>query len=216
MKSLYPEVDWNKIQIVGFDMDGTLYDELFFIRQVYSPISRLIASEIGENAELIYVKMVNRWMEKGSSYPYIFSEMLEKHQLTEDDRNSIISECLRIFRSFKPQLSLTGEVRSILERFHFNFPLFLITDGHAVLQKSKLESLGLGKFFIPENIGISGMYGKDYQKPSIKIIDKIKALEFQDPFSVLYFGDREVDAQFANDSGFHFVRVNCMRIEVGR
>lgn len=214
MKSLYPNVDWNVIQTIGFDMDGTLYDELLFIEQVYAPISSYIASVCLGNPEKIYVEMVERWKEKGSSYPYIFSEILTKHHVGQDEQLLIVQECLRIFRSFKPQLILLPDVKSILTYFQSEFELFLVTDGHAELQTNKIRSLGLKEFFSPTNIGISGVYGKEYQKPSLNIVKHISSLDNKKPRSVLYFGDREVDEQFAIQAGFQFVRVKCMQTEV--
>ena len=60
---------------IGFDLDGTLYDEFDFIKQAYKEVlvqqDELIPAEYLKQA---YEFMCHRWLEKGSSYPYIFSD----------------------------------------------------------------------------------------------------------------------------------------------
>lgn len=47
MKYLSNSADWRGIHAVEFDIDGTLYDEMEFISQVYRPISQIIADACG-------------------------------------------------------------------------------------------------------------------------------------------------------------------------
>ena len=215
MKYMYPQIDWDSIRIVGFDMDGTLYDERDFIEQVYVPISEYLANICKGNTREIYKKMLDRWTEKGSSYPYIFSEILEEYNVQESGDNRIVAQCLTLFRSFNPNLTLSREVTLILEEFYRKYRLFLITDGHEELQAKKLLSMGLNNFFDSANIGISGVYGKGYQKPSTQIIRAIQVLDSVNAEQVVFFGDRHVDEQFAKSAGFHFIKVKCMRSEAG-
>ena len=46
---LCPNFDCRNIKYVGFDLDGTLYDEFDFIYQVYSKIVKANASLLGDN-----------------------------------------------------------------------------------------------------------------------------------------------------------------------
>ena len=57
MKYLYPQIDWEPIKYVGFDLDGTLYDESNFISQVYEKIASVISKKTGSNADLIFSNM---------------------------------------------------------------------------------------------------------------------------------------------------------------
>lgn len=212
MKSLYPDVNWDLAQVIGFDMDGTLYDELSFIEQVYVPISRYLAEACGGNENEIYAAILQRWKEKGSSYPYIYSELLNAYRMPESEQRPTISECLRLYRHFKPCLKLSDEVVQILAYFRDRYPLFLVTDGNPVLQSSKIAALGLHAYFTSENMGLTGAHGACYSKPSINILGKIETLEGRHPSQIVYFGDRSVDKQFAANAGFQFVSVKCMRV----
>lgn len=210
LKSLYPHIDWDTVKSVGFDMDGTLYDEAEFISQVYKPISIRLSVACGVAAEGIHLLMFRRWLEKGSSYNRIFGEVLERFGVGEPAAEIVIADCLAIFRNFQPLLKLPVRVDTLLECMHENFMLFLISDGSAALQLAKMRALGLERWFLPENMGISGCYGPGFSKPATRIIDKIAVLQSIKPSEVVFFGDREQDEHFAAAAGFHYIGVTCL------
>ncbi|MGV3136462.1 HAD family hydrolase [Brevibacillus agri] len=214
LKSLFPMIDWDTVKYVGFDMDGTLYDELDFISQVYMPIASRMAKFIGLPADDIYQKLLERWLEKGSSYNRIFEEILSQGEVCKDEKEGIIQECLHIFRNYLPELALTHRVTFLLQYFHQKYELFLITDGGVQLQQSKFHALGLSKWFDEQNVGFTGLYGSAYGKPSPLIVTKIKVLrEVCNPQHVVFFGDREVDEKFAKGLGYQFVLTKCLQKE---
>ncbi|HBZ81752.1 HAD family hydrolase [Brevibacillus sp. FSL K6-0770] len=214
LKSLFPTIDWDIVKYVGFDMDGTLYDELEFIRQVYEPIASLIAPFVSSPATDVYQSLLERWLEKGSSYNRIFDEILSNGELSESEKAAIIEECLHIFRNYSPKLALTHRVTYLLQHFHQKYGMFLITDGRVPLQRSKFHALGLTKWFEEENVGFTGLYGSAYGKPSPLIVNKIKLLhDVKNPRQVVFFGDREVDEQFAKGIGYQFVLTHCLQRE---
>ena len=214
LKSLYPRVTWDQIEAVGFDLDGTLYDELDFILQVYSPIAALLANVTKQWQHEIYWWMVNRWLEKGSSYNRIFQEVLDSKDVDGETTNKTIEECLDIYRNFQPKLSLTNRVRILLDNFKNKYPLFLITDGNSALQRAKFKALGLEKWFDHSNVVISGDYGTEYQKPSAFMASQTEILQNVSPYRIIYFGDRQKDALFASNVGFRFIPVKVMQVGV--
>ena len=177
LKSLYPQIDWDSVDVVGFDMDGTLYDEADFIAQVYLPIAKILAAATRNEPEKLYCWMLKRWLEKGSSYPKIFSEAIGGSGFRGKDVDVLVGQCLQIFRYYEPRLSLSARTRTILDVLHTRYPLFMITDGSVELQKRKFASLGLSKWFKATDVAISGSYGTDFCKPSIKTLSNIRALE---------------------------------------
>lgn len=211
LKSLFPQVDWSCIKILGLDLDGTLYDEFDFIAQVYKPISERLAVICNGNSKDIYTWMIEKWLEKGSSYNYIFDEILKRYGIRKNQRENIIYEILNIFRNFNPKLNLSKRVQYLLDFFKNNFELFLVTDGGVTLQTAKFKTLGLEKWFNPENAWISECSGPEYQKPSCRIVEKIKILNHLiNPQEVVFFGDREVDKEFALNMQYQFVQVYCL------
>jgi putative hydrolase of the HAD superfamily len=212
LKSLFPNINWQSIKIIGCDMDGTLYDEFDFIAQAYKPIAQRLAEACDDTMRTIYSWMVQRWLEKGSSYPHIFSEVLQEYEVEEVQREPIIIELLDIFRNSNPQLLLSNRVQVLLDFFKSNFELFLVTDGGITLQSAKFKALGLEKWFIPENVWISGASEPHYQKPSKNIVEKIKILTpGVQPQHVVFFGDREIDRAFALNLNYQFVQTYCLK-----
>ena len=216
MKSFFPEILWSKITKVGFDIDGTLYDEYDFISQVYEPIANELSRVKTETPEEIYSSIISKWKEKGSAYNKIFEEALIDSEIQSDQRQEVIGNCLSIFREFKPNIKLTGYVESLLSEVHQNFEIFIVTDGNAQLQKSKFDSLKLNRWFKEENLGICGSHEESFAKPATKILGTLEAFASGvfDP-NVVYFGDREVDLRFASNAGFEFIQVKCMNPVVG-
>ncbi|ARU60416.1 hypothetical protein CBW65_04545 [Tumebacillus avium] len=209
LKSLYPGINWDEIEAVGFDMDGTLYDEFDFIRQVYRPIAALLAPD---DTESVYRQMLHRWLEKGSSYNRIFDEVLQARGVEEGERGTLIAECLRLFRGYEPQLELSGRVSVLLDLFAQRYGLFLLTDGQSGLQWAKFRALGLGRWFDAENVGVSGDHGAGFHKPNPAILSKL-ALTSRGiaPQRVVFFGDRAMDEELAKNAGYHFVLVKGMQ-----
>ena len=215
LKSLYPEISWNDIDIIGLDMDGTLYDEIDFISEVYRPISFKLATVDKRSPEEIYSWMLSRWIEKGSSYNKIFEEVLLGVNINFEYKSKLISECLEIFRCYKPEIILSERVEADLNEMKKSFGLFLITDGSGALQARKFESLGLGRWIDANNVGITGSFGAMFSKPATNIIEKIEILRGgKYEGRVVYFGDRDVDATFSKNAGFNFVRVKSMKPEL--
>lgn len=204
MKSLL--INWEKYSVIGFDMDGTLYDEKLFIEQVYQKIARHFANFLTVNLyNEIYGWLLNRWIEKGSSYPYIFSEAMEKFIGVSNP--TIIQDCLNIYRNLKPNLSLNNNIKELLNNLlEQKKEIFLITDGNSRLQRAKFESLQLGKWFELSNVVFTGDFGSDFYKPNLRCLDHLPKFK-KDNLPVLYLGDRDLDQEFAVSAKFDFLKV---------
>jgi FMN phosphatase YigB (HAD superfamily) len=207
VSTLFQKFDLENIQGVGFDMDGTLYREYDFIDQVYSEIAQKesICLTSSNDAET-WIK--NRWIEKGSSYPFIFGEVHDRFGVDSLERNAFISRALDRYRNFMPTIFLSKEVRVALDFFKENYPIFLISDGNHLLQRNKFKSLGLGSWFDKDQVFFTGDFGPTYQKPSTNILSHI-TLSCA-PENILYFGDRKFDEDFCVAAGFRFQMVNIM------
>ena len=127
-------------------------------------------------------------------------------------REIIIGELLDIFKNFKPQLTLSYRVQYLLDFFKKHFELFLVTDGGITLQTAKFASLGLERWFTPDNVWISGSSEPEFQKPSKRIVEKIAILTpLGKPQRIIFFGDREIDRSFAHTMGCQYVQVHHLQ-----
>lgn len=215
LKFLYPNIDWDCVTTVGFDLDGTLYDEFAFIQQVYEPIAAVISEACKGSRNEIYERLLIGWLEKGSSYNRLFEDVMQQAGICDEQRADLVQLCLRLFRNFQPRLKLSERTTFMLDYLKKHYRLFLVTDGSAVLQQNKFESLGLDRWFRREDVGFTGHLGPAYYKPHVDILTSIKVLqEVRSPREVVYVGDRDVDRQFAGNAGFQFVQVNSLLKEV--
>jgi len=200
MKYLYENIDWSNIKYIGFDMDGTLYDEFDFISEVYKDISELLTVES-------YSFMCQRWLEKGSSYNLIFKEAFELFKRNESIIfQDFLDNALSIYRNFNPSIKLNRRTIEILNYCKTNFEIFLITDGNSLLQKKKFNALKLSNFFDEKKIVFTGDYTKNFEKPNLKALELLNV----DTSKTLFFGDRVIDKEFAEKSSMQFQKVYNM------
>lgn len=195
---------------IGFDLDGTLYDEYEFIFQAYSDVSHVISVTKKINEKLVHDVLCRTWLRNGSSAD-IFQ--LSASQLgTEPFDEMLIWECVDAFRNCDFSLRLTPRCITILDMLiNYNKTIFLVTDGNSVLQRKKLDALGLWNWFSGDKIAISGDYGTEYQKPSSYMFTKIK-IETMTKNKTVYVGDRDVDSEFSKNSGIDFIKAKVMQL----
>ena len=205
---LYPDIGWSNIKYIGFDLDGTLYDEFEFIIQTYKNIilKNNKFFRIEDQTEILKF-MTERWLQKGSSYNRIFGETFDQYVTCDISfRKKFIDNALSIFRTCIPDMLLperNGAILSYIKKNSYN--IFLITDGNVELQSQKIRSLGLDKVFNNNNIFFTHKFGSKYEKPSVTILKYINISS--SPDQVVYVGDREVDQLFAKNAGFKFLKV---------
>ncbi len=204
MKYLSDSIDWSGIKAIGFDLDGTLYDEFDFIQQAYHKVLAVFSADKSVKNKMVHF-MLSRWLEKGSSYPYIFDECLQLFKIPEVERQPKIQQALDLFRTIQPDLQLCPRMKNFLSDCCKKYFLFLVTDGRKTLQMQKIQSLELGRYFQADTIFISGALGKGYEKPNTRVLGKIqldnKGIANNE---VVYIGDRMRDKDFAANAGFRF------------
>ncbi len=204
LNALYPQVEWASVKCIGLDMDGTLYDEYDFIQQSYQYIIQNIRPHLLD-ADAALDWMQNRWLEKGSSYPHIYDEMLYRfqHPSSEMKHQDLVEECLQYFRHFSPSITLSNRTKAILHHMRNHYQLFLVTDGKPLLQRNKYNALSL-HHYIPENYCLfTG--DSNHDKTSLTML----------PWNVskhetVYIGDRTSDETMAKNLGLRFLKVYNM------
>lgn len=212
LKCLYPEVDWNSIDLIGFDMDGTLYDEAEFIFQAYRPISERFARLVQCDADYVHRHLYARWLCKGSSYNRIFEDFLSEHNDNPEVVSAGVREAIALFRTCTPTLSLPRRTRAILAQIKTEWTPFLVTDGNPEMQKRKADALSLHRWIPRQNWVFTGFFGPHAHKPSADSMWKNAHLakSLRDRGLVVFFGDRLADEEFAANIGAQFVLVKNM------
>ncbi len=206
--------EFNMVDLFAFDMDGTLYDEFDFIRQAYGAVAGYIACDEGK-FDSVYSFLLDTWMEYGSSKTDTFQLAFQKADRAANETD--IKKCIELFRNCEITLSLAERTKCILNLIkRSGKEMILITDGNSVLQRRKIDALGLQSWFSEGSIFISGDYGKEYQKPGTLILEKVKEKRTLEEKKVCYLGDRQIDKRFADAAGFEFYYAPCMQIAEGR
>ncbi len=209
---LYKNISWNNIDYVGFDLDGTLYDEFDFIDNSYSNISNFLEVNSVYKKEYIKNYLIKKWLIYGSSYRNLFDDILDEIKINKFKKKILLKKCIDIHRESADKIVLSKRVSFLLDQFKKNFHIFLVTDGNCELQNQKYYSLGLDKWFKNENVLISGCKTCRIDKPDIKIENNLNLSQdlLKNPNKVVYFGDRSVDQSFCKNLGFNFIKVKNM------
>ena len=162
-------------QVVVFDLDDTLYNEVDFLKSAYKEIAIKIAIEINVSNEIVYDDMLAYFFNNKN----VFEDILLKYNSCLN-----VSELLNLYRKHKPQINLSEDKIEVLNYFKSkNLSLGLLTDGRSVQQRNKIEALNLNQWFT--EIVISEEFGSE--KPNINNFK-----HFEDMFgsgNYFYIGD---------------------------
>jgi len=161
--------------VVVFDLDDTLYNEVDFLISAYKEISIKIAVEINVSNEIVYEDMLEYFYNRKN----VFEDILLKY-----NSHLKVPELLNVYRNHKPQINLSEDRIEVLNFFKSkHVSLGLLTDGRSVQQRNKIEALNLNQWFT--EIVISEEFGSE--KPNINNFK-----HFEDVFgsgNYFYIGD---------------------------
>lgn len=125
-----------------FDIDDTLYHELDYRDSGYRVIAEHFAASCGMEPQALY-----RLMKDDPSQAFERVSALAAKNGVE----VTVPQQLFIYRSHRPDISLTDDAEFVLSRLHdANIPMGIITDGRAWGQLNKIAALQLERF-IPRN-----------------------------------------------------------------
>jgi putative hydrolase of the HAD superfamily len=156
--------------ILIFDLDDTLYDE-----RTYVDSGLMAVAQYGEARFDWDVRASFRFMQgvlERDGRGRIFDNWLATHGRESEH---FVTECLRIYRHHTPTLSLAPEAAALLPRLAAEYPLYLVTDGHKIVQQKKVEALGIAPLF--RRVMITHRFGIRHSKPSIHCFDLIRRNE---------------------------------------
>jgi putative hydrolase of the HAD superfamily len=126
--------------IIIFDLDDTLYSRQNFINAAIKNIVHFVYSENKKISKKVLFKILHKIFED-SNIKLKLNFFLKKIFLSK----KYLKDCINIFRYSKKNISLYKDAKSILN-IHKN-KCYLITDGNKLVQKNKIEQLGVKKFF---------------------------------------------------------------------
>lgn len=171
------------MKAILFDLDNTLYPEIDFVKSGFREVSQYIASRYNFKAETIFRKMLDIMEQNGRGR--IFDILLQELNVFSLEKVQLL---IYLYRSHIPNIKLYEYVLVTLEELkNRSIKIGILTDGIASVQRNKVISLGLEKYF--DVIIYTDQLGKEFWKPSV-IPFKV-ALELLDikPQEAGYVGD---------------------------
>ncbi len=187
--------------ILVFDLDDTLYDESAYVDSGLAAVAEHGQQwwdwdAAGSRAALRY------WLaEEGRGQ--VFDRWLESHGCWSRTR---VRECIKVYRHHRPRLKLFASGRRMLDRYRPCGPLYLVTDGHKIVQHHKVDALDLwGEF---RRVLITHRFGRAAAKPATLCFERILSAEGGAWSDLVYVGDNPAkDFVALNARGAFTVRV---------
>lgn len=168
--------------ILVLDLDDTLYDESSFVTSGLGAVARYGYDAFGWGEKESFDSMSATLQREGRGR--VFDRWLEQHGRLA---KGLVAECVRVYRHHRPALELFPAALRLFGRHHGVDPLYLITDGHKVVQRNKVDALGLAPLF--RRVLITHRFGVVHAKPSVYCFDLIRRAERCGWEDVVYVGD---------------------------
>lgn len=171
-----------KVKAVVFDLDDTLYSETYYVRSGFAAAASQIHAFYGiENSEK------ELWALYEDDNKCVFDRFADKHCLTDPDCDA--ARLVEIYREHKPDLTLSDDVRRVLEKLRSDgYKLGIITDGRPTAQRAKIASLGLDRL-VDKIIVTDELGGIQFRKPDRTAFDMMSKELFVEADNIVYVGD---------------------------
>lgn len=191
----------HNIDLLVFDLDNTLYNEVSYYEQAFSEIGKYLSEEFRLDRSEVESTLKDILCDKGRSYHYLFNDLLDYYGI---DKEYSLKILLDIYCSFTPKLDLYQGVRQLIANLQNNYKLGIITGGLASAQRNKINSLLISEYFdcivITQEIGVS----KPDSLPYSWLLNYLKII----PSRAVYIGDNPyVDFSGARAIGMSTIRV---------
>lgn len=188
--------------ILIFDLDDTLYDERIYVLSGLRAVATYGHDHFGWDPTESFQYMLNVLDSYGRGQ--IFDAWLvSKGKYSR----SLVKKCVNVYRHHTPSLKIEPYVEELLRGFKLRYPLYMVTDGHKIVQQKKVEALGIAHFF--RKVMITHRYGIRYAKPSTYCFELIRKNERCRWEDMIYVGDNPTkDFVNLNPLGVKTVRVS--------
>lgn len=169
------------LRAILFDLDDTLYPEAEFYRSGF----RAVAAEIARRTNLA-AQPVRELLEQihfCGGRQRVFDAACETLAVP----SGWVPELVSLFRAHAPEIRLPAASRDVLVRLRARYRLGIVTDGHAAVQRGKIEALGLSA--LVDAIVVCDDLGREHWKPDpLPFLTCCQALHVR-PAEAVFLGD---------------------------
>lgn len=201
------EIDWQKVKVISFDLDDTLWDNQGVIEQCEQDLLAYLAKEhppIGEQFDVPAMQAISKKLLEEDRPELDNMTLLRKemiHQMLEQTGGdlALINPAFAIFYGCRSQIKIPQLTHDLLSALKSKYSLFATSNGN-----SNLSTLGLMDYF--EQHFIAGIHGR--AKPSPEMLHKICELKNIEPKELLHIGD-SYDTDIKSS-----IAANCQHLEI--
>lgn len=168
--------------ILIFDLDDTLYPEIDFVKSGMRAVADFMQEKHGFDSKQTLEFLL--WSLNNNGRGEVFDDLLKKHDIWS---RSKVDKLVSVYRHHSPSIELFDAAKNVLERYYQDSDLFLVTDGHKIVQKNKITALCLNKYFV--RMFITHRFGIKNAKPSTHCFELIKKSKKTDWDKLVYIAD---------------------------
>ncbi len=191
------------IEVVVFDMDDTLYDEVDYCASGFNAVADFLARSFPSRTPDKILHALWTQFQAGN-HTRTFNAALEQLQIPYDD--DFIKAMVKTYREHFPSITLPEESKAVLEILCKRYKLAMLTDGFLPAQRYKTQALGIEKYF--QTVVYTEELGREHWKPSpagFEIILKYFGLP---PSRCVYIADNDLKDFIApNKLGYRTIQV---------
>ena len=186
--------------VLIFDLDDTLYDERTYVESGFRAVARWGKDRFGWEEDASFKTMISVLDTEGRGA--VFNSWIERNGVRS---TAAIRTCIKVYRHHSPEISLAESTKELLASLS-GFPLYLVSDGHKIVQARKIAALNIASQF--RHCYITHRYGVASAKPSLRCFELIKARERCKWSDLTYIGDNPAkDFVSLNTVGANTIRV---------
>ncbi len=167
--------------IVAFDLDDTLYPEEDFVKSGFHAVARMLHQRFQIDEDEALTVMWTSLERNGRGRQ--FDDVVAFFDLS---RRQSVKELVKTYRHHVPSISLPRESKAVLEQLKSR-PLYVVTDGHKIVQQNKIDALGLDPWL--RHAYLTHRYGIENRKPSVHVFELMIRREHCRAEDIVYVGD---------------------------
>lgn len=187
--------------ILIFDLDDTLYDESTYVMSGLHAVAEFAGQAFGWDVDQSFKQMTALLENNGRGR--VFDDWLVSR---EQFSKKLVQQCLNVYRHHEPAITIARATRELLADLRESYPLYIVTDGHKVVQKRKIDALGIAPFF--KRVFITHRFGVHNAKPSLHCFNLIRSAARVEWDELVYIGDNPAkDFVSLNQVGAKTIRV---------
>lgn len=192
------------LKAIGFDLDNTLYDQKQFEYFAFWITAEEVSKYYCVNKDRYFLLLKQLFNKNIHEYTFDKAIQLYIGKIPKDWESFVKERLLPVYRFAKPKLNLFYWVEKFVkETKERGIKLAVITNGNAVIQKYKIDALGLRKFF--DKIYISDEFTPQARKPDTTLF-KYFLRDFNlKGKDVIYIGDNIKTDSSCQKLGIKFI-----------